>query len=80
MPRRHRHEDPSWQEATFRNREPWTPAEERLLQQIYAKPRRVKWMGRWRKPLGMYHAAKVLGRSPTACAGRMGLLRQFKRK
>lgn len=69
-----------WQVATFRNREPWTPAEEHRLQLLYAKPRRIKWMGTWRRPLGMYYAAKILGRSPSACAARWQLLRRFKRK
>jgi len=73
------HETDEWSKATHRSGEPWTAAEERRLQRLYAKPRRVKWMGRWRTK-AMYRAAKALGRTPCACAQRMNILSSFKRR
>jgi len=59
-----------WERSTARNGERWTPAEEKRLERLYTKPRKVTGMGKPRSK-AMYYAAKVLKRTPCACASRM---------
>jgi len=62
--------------ATPRNREPWTPAEERRLVTLYAKPKSVMWCGIGPHTAPMYYAATVLQRTPCACQNRMAEIRR----
>jgi len=62
-----------------RSGEPWALAEERRLLQLFARPRRVWWCGRYRTT-AMYYVASVLGRSPAACVDKRGELRRCQRR
>lgn len=58
-----------------RNRERWTPSEERKLLKIYASTGRVRWCDKMRSA-PCYRAAKEFGRSPTAVQGRFAELQR----
>lgn len=62
-----------------RKGEPWTPAEEARLMRIYRQRGWVVWCEK-RRTRPMYRAAKALGRTPCACAGRYALLQKWRRK
>jgi hypothetical protein len=62
-----------------RNREPWTPDEERKLLKIYASTGRVWWCGSWRSA-PRYRAAEELGRSPSAVQDRFTELQRCRQR
>jgi hypothetical protein len=62
-----------------RNRERWTPDEERKLLKIYASTGRVWWCGSWRTA-PCYRAAEELGRSPSAVHGRFVELQRCRQR